>query len=302
MTANLGLTAEVVPPERTWTFDPHGVPLHVVEWGDPAARPVILCHGMLDHARGFDLIAPALAERFRVVAYDARGHGDSGWTDAYLWPLDVADLMALIHALGGNLHVVAHSRGGGLAMDATLGAGRGAVSQLVNIDGFGPPPEGFAPPGVPVDRRPPPEKFTGWLDSRRAAGGFRAYPSLDDLVRRRAAANPRLALDWLHHFVRIGARETEAGWVWKADPGVVRGFGPWRVEWVARSNRFLPCPLLAVIGGEPDTWGPLPEAVLAERLALVPEVERATIAGAGHFVHMERPRETVDLLLDWLAR
>ena len=35
------------------------------EWGDPQATPILLCHGMFDHARGFDLLAPRLAERFR---------------------------------------------------------------------------------------------------------------------------------------------------------------------------------------------------------------------------------------------
>ena len=60
--------------------------------------------------------------------------------------------------------------------------------------------------------------------------------------------------------------------------------------------------MLAVIGSEHDTWGPLPEALLQERLAHVPRLERATVQGAGHFVHMERPRETAELLLAWLER
>jgi pimeloyl-ACP methyl ester carboxylesterase len=54
--------------------------------------------------------------------------------------------------------------------------------------------------------------------------------------------------------------------------------------------------MLAVVGSEPDIWQ-LPEAVIAERLAAVPRLERAAVPGAGHFVHMERPRELADLLL-----
>jgi pimeloyl-ACP methyl ester carboxylesterase len=54
-----------------------------------------------------------------------------------------------------------------------------------------------------------------------------------------------------------------------------------------------------VIGSSP-TWGPLPESVIGPRLANVPRLERATIAGAGHFVHMEQPRATAELLLAWL--
>jgi|GEM_PF-6992109 len=57
--------------------------------------------------------------------------------------------------------------------------------------------------------------------------------------------------------------------------------------------------MLAVVGTEPDTWQ-LPEAIAAERLAYVPDLTRAAVEGAGHFVHMEKPRETADLLLGWL--
>jgi len=47
--------------------------------------------------------------------------------------------------------------------------------------------------------------------------------------------------------------------------------------------------------------GPLPEPLLSERLAHVPELERATIEGAGHFVHMEKPAETARVILDFVA-
>jgi pimeloyl-ACP methyl ester carboxylesterase len=58
-------------------------------------------------------------------------------------------------------------------------------------------------------------------------------------------------------------------------------------------------PMLAIAGSEPDSWR-LDEAIAAQRLANVPELARATVAGAGHFVHMERPRETADVLLGFL--
>jgi pimeloyl-ACP methyl ester carboxylesterase len=58
--------------------------------------------------------------------------------------------------------------------------------------------------------------------------------------------------------------------------------------------------MLAVTGSEDDTWGPLPEAILGARLVHVRRLQRATVAGAGHFVHIERPRETAAAILDWL--
>ena len=55
-----------------------------------------------------------------------------------------------------------------------------------------------------------------------------------------------------------------------------------------------------MVGTEADTWGPLPDDLLERRLEYVPEVSRAKVEGTGHFVHMERPRQTADILLDFL--
>src|SRR4029450_7817438 len=126
--------------------------------------------------------------------------------------------------LGRPAHLLGHSKGGGVSMDAALRAPE-LIRQFVNIGGFGPPPEGFEIPGVAVDPRPIPTRFAEFLDSRRAAanGNGRAYRTFEDLVDRRRAQNPRLSPEWLRYFIFNGARETPAGWVWKADRGAARG-------------------------------------------------------------------------------
>jgi pimeloyl-ACP methyl ester carboxylesterase len=293
-----------VAPERTSSVEAMGVRLNLSEWGDPAAPPLLLCHGMFDHGRGFDLLAPRLASRFRVVALDARGHGDSDWADAYTWDADVQDIVQVLAFLGRPAHLVGHSKGGGQATDAAIRAPQ-AVRSLVNIDGFGPPAEGFTRPGGPPAELPIPQRMAFFLDRRRAAAeleAWRPYPSLDDLVERRRKQNPRLSREWLRYFLFHGARESENGWRWKADPHAGQGFGPWRPEWIGPGWRHLRAPLLAVIGSEPDTWGPLPEELIRERLSFVPNLERATVEGAGHFVHMEQPAATAEVLLAFLER
>jgi pimeloyl-ACP methyl ester carboxylesterase len=292
-----------VAPERTRSFDSLGIRLHLSEWGDPGATPVVLCHGMFDHGRGFDLLAPLLAERFRVIAIDARGHGESAWADAYTWLVDLIDLVHVLRALGRPAHLIGHSKGGGLATDAAVRAPE-CVRQLVNIDGFGPPPDGFAIPGAPRAPRSRPESLAEFLDARRATEGpaARSYASLDDLVARRRAQNPRLSVEWLRYFLFHGARESADGWRWKVDLRAARGFGPWVPAWVGPGWRLLRSPMLAVIGSEPDSWGPLPESVIGPRLANVPRLDRATVEGAGHFVHVEQPGAVAALLLDYLER
>src|SRR5262245_18033949 len=55
----------------------NGLSLHYVEWGDADAPPIVLLHGITGHARTWDRLAADLGPRWRVIALDQRGHGDS---------------------------------------------------------------------------------------------------------------------------------------------------------------------------------------------------------------------------------
>ena len=75
--------------------------------------PLVLVHGSWGDSMTWGLVVPGLAESFRVVTYDRRGHGASGGL-----PVegtvhdDVADLAALIEDLDvGPAHVCANSYG-----------------------------------------------------------------------------------------------------------------------------------------------------------------------------------------------
>lgn len=283
-----------LPPERATSIESLGVRLNLLEWGDPQAPPVVLTHGMWDHARSFAVFAPLLAEHCRVVAIDARGHGDSAWAGAYSWLVDVADVINVLRWVGRRVYLLGHSKGGGQATDAARAVPE-LVAKLVSIDGFGPPSLG--------DERPAPVRCAEFLDTRRTRAQrdtWRPYASLDDLVERRRAQNPRLSRQWLRYLAFHGARADGEGWRWKADPIMAHGFGPWRPEWIGPSYATVRMPMLAISGSEPDTWGPLPEPILAERLSRVPQLARCTIRGAGHFVHIERPVETAQVVLDFL--
>ena len=285
-----------VRPERNRSFLSRGLRLNAIEWGDPQRQPIVLAHGMWDHARGFAVLAPLLAERFWVIALDASGHGYSSWAAAYTWMTDVRDLVNVVLAIGRRVHLVGHSKGGGQVTSAARLA-RERVRQVVNIDGFGPPPLSEDSWGTL------PARFSDYLNNRRRAQqrpDWRPYPTLEALIERRRAQNPRLSRDWLRYFCFHGARLADDGWRWMADPHLADGFGPWRPDWIADEYAHLPVPMLAIVGSEPDTWGPLPETLLQQRLARVRHLERRTVRGAGHFVHMEKPVETAQLVLDFL--
>src|ERR671919_2623247 len=87
--------------------DARGLPIHCLEWGDPAGELVLLVHGFLDMAHGWSSFVDALRSKSRrplwIVAPDCRGHGDSGWIGAgahYHFPDYVFDLDCVIRALG----------------------------------------------------------------------------------------------------------------------------------------------------------------------------------------------------------
>ena len=52
---------------------------HYLEWGRADAPTVILLHGGHQQSHSWDLVSLHLARRFRVLALDQRGHGDSEW-------------------------------------------------------------------------------------------------------------------------------------------------------------------------------------------------------------------------------
>src|SRR4051794_32591410 len=100
----------------------NGIRMHYAEAG--AGEPVVLLHGWPEHWWMWrDFIAP-LAERFRVIAPDLRGHG---WTDKpdgdYRKPVLLDDVLALLDELGlDRVRLVGHDWGGWVGMLAGLRA------------------------------------------------------------------------------------------------------------------------------------------------------------------------------------
>ena len=105
--------------------------------GDPAAAPFVLVHGLASNLRLWDGVAEDLHARgHTVVALDQRGHGRSDAPDAaYGIDLAVADLQAVIEALGLSRPVIAgQSWGGNVVLEYGWRLPR-AVRGIVCVDG-----------------------------------------------------------------------------------------------------------------------------------------------------------------------
>jgi pimeloyl-ACP methyl ester carboxylesterase len=82
-----------------------GLRLHVREWGRPDGPPILFIHGLSQSHLCWELQYDSeLADEFRLVALDLRGHGMSEapleprhYTDERLWADDVAAVIEALH-------------------------------------------------------------------------------------------------------------------------------------------------------------------------------------------------------------
>jgi pimeloyl-ACP methyl ester carboxylesterase len=104
-----------LPRSRTLKGDPK-LAYYDSGGGLPAEAPLILLHGATFRAEDWENIFPRLATRYRVIAYDARGHGKSGRADSYAVGALADDLHRVLALVGRPAIVIGHSLGGATAL------------------------------------------------------------------------------------------------------------------------------------------------------------------------------------------
>lgn len=271
---------------RDETITLHGSRFHYTEQGDAAAPPLVLLHGVTGHARAWDDEGAALAGRYRVIALDQRGHGDSDpppdadYTIATL----AGDLAAFVDALGlPSFAMVALSLGGRVAIEY---AGRhpDRVTRLVVVD--------IGPDIAPAGRM---------RVGRMMAATPERFATLDEVVAYQRANNPRYTETLLRARVKHGVRSLpDGGFSWKYDRGLrdlVRS-GKWSDPidlWPAW--RALACPTLLVRGSDSDI---LTADIAKAMLDAQPHGRLVEVPDAGHTVPGDQPEAFVALLRTFL--
>lgn len=107
-----------LPRSRTLKGDPK-LAYYDSAGGAAGEPPIVLLHGATFRAEDWENIFPRLATRYRVIAYDARGHGKSARAASYTIGELADDLLRVIDTVaGGPAIVIGHSLGGATALVA----------------------------------------------------------------------------------------------------------------------------------------------------------------------------------------
>ena len=99
----------------------NGIRHHYLEWGDPSNPPLLMLHATGLCAWPWKPVARRLAQHYRVLAFDQRGHGDTDKSDkGYKFEYAGEDLAAIIEAMDlYSPRAIGHSSGGLAAIIAS---------------------------------------------------------------------------------------------------------------------------------------------------------------------------------------
>ena len=207
----------------------------LVYWTWPGAGPpTLLLHGIGNYGRYWDLFADAVGGRLRLVAPDARGHGESARPAGEYAPADfTADALAVLDALKiERAVVVGHSMGGLHSINlAALHPGR--LRALVIVDA--------SPDPLPAGAERAQRLLTGRPARFRDRAEARAY-----LER----TSPDYAAAVYENRLAFAFREENGELVWRSDTAalerIMRGRMPTEDRWDALAR--IACPTLVVRG------------------------------------------------------
>jgi pimeloyl-ACP methyl ester carboxylesterase len=279
--------------------DSQGLPIHCLEWGEPAGEPLVLVHGYLDIAQSWSPFVSSLQKELGkslwIIAPDCRGHGDSGRVGAggyYYFPDYVLDLDRVVRALGATqFKLIGHSMGGTISF-LYAGAFPKRVSQLVLIEGIGPPGMKFSDAPLRMEK---------WITEvhERGRHHFREYTSVEAGVRQLRQTNPRLNVPLALDLARAGMKQNDKGkWVWKFDPlHRTAAPQPFYTKQALEFFRRIECPVLIVEGkASRQTQRTDKQA----RYHAIRNHRRVVIDHAGHMVHQDNPVELAEAIVNFL--
>lgn len=272
----------VVPADRYLTVG--SLRIHFLDWAQPAAEPkppLILLHGIGRLARSFDPIAPHFVDRYRVIAMDLRGHGDSAWHPqaAYLVEDYAQDLEGLVAQLDLRDVVLWGNSTGGRVAQVFAGT-HPELTRAVIVEDVGPE----RPKEISAGR------------SARMAREQQGWASVDELALQLKQDYPRTPEATLRLIAGHNSKlRADGRIVLKRDPDIEKGFVPTEI-W--RFVKAIRAPIIYILGGASTI---VPANTQEELRRVLPHVEIVTMPGLGHYPN-EEDREAFAAIVDRFLR
>lgn len=258
-------------------------------WGDPEKPGLLLVHGNGAHARWYDFIAPAFANRYNVVAMDFSGMGDSDWRDQYSLEQYSAEQMAVMRDAGMMDHAIkpiiaAHSFGGIISLITANNHGE-LLGGLVMMDSVV-----MRPDKVGMHPRPrPATKVAFFPDLASALARFRLMPP--------QFCDNHFIVDYIaRHSVKPIEQDGQSGWSWKFDPTI------WsKIDWddtmLWGALGSVNCNFANMQGSHSVLFSDELQADMRSQI----DAPFETIEGAGHHLLLDAPLATIDMLNKFLS-
>ncbi|MCB5411374.1 alpha/beta fold hydrolase [Pseudogemmobacter faecipullorum] len=234
----------------------------------PALPPLVIAHGLYGSARNWNVIARRLADQRDVVAVDMRNHGESPRADSQSYADMAADLAEVIQRLGQPVDLLGHSMGGKAAMQLALTQGD-LLRRLVVAD--------IAPVAYSHDQSHYAKAMQA-LDLHDLGSRGEADRRLTALI-----DDPALRA----FFLQSLDLKAESGPRWRLNLPVLEAEMAKIVGWPGTRGHFSG-PALFLTGALSPYVRPEHRDEIQARF---PAARFARLAGAGHWLHADKPRE-----------
>ena len=241
--------------------------------------PLIVMHGLFGSGRNWHSQVRRFAEDFEVIAVDMRNHGQSFHADEMSYAAMAADVAQLMDSLElENCRFLGHSMGGKVAMTLAINSPQ-LVSRMVVAD--------IAPLAYH-------HHYDDLIDPILALEleNFDSGTQVDHALR------PHIPEDQLRAFLLQNLVRESGDWRWRINWRVIQrdmdaltGFDELPDSWLGD------LPVLFIRGAGSDYIDDSGIHVIERHFS---NASIATIDGAGHWLHAEKPDEFSRLVLDFL--
>ena len=285
--ADLGIPHVPDVPYRSCNIVLRRMRFHFLEWGRADAPTIVLLHGGHQSAHSWDLVSLSLAQNYRVLALDQRGHGDSEWArdvtysnhemsldaEAFIGAMELEKPILIGHSMGGRNAMLLTRRNQALL--------RAAV--IVDV-------------GPELSEK-----------GRAAIAGFvqgnQEFDDLEHFVRNVRQYDPYRSREHIERTVKYNMLERADGkYVSKCDSNprrlnIVRGSGPLENITLEDATAFE-LPVLLVRGANSNILA----ADAAERFATaLPQGRLVTVPDCGHNVHGQNTKGFIEAVGGFLT-